>query len=53
MDERELVARRVAAACAELLEEASSVKLDFLARLLAMTVLEATKHASPPMAPEE
>ncbi|MET0408449.1 MAG: hypothetical protein ABW006_08780 [Hyphomicrobium sp.] len=53
MDERECVARRVAAVCAELRDEATRVGLDALAAILRLAILEATNNQSPPTAPAE
>ena len=46
MDQRELVARRISDACAELRQEAANVNLDFLAHVLAIAIMEAQKHFS-------
>jgi len=48
MDGRELVARRVSAACAGLKEEAKGVGLNFLAHILTSAVLEAAQSEGPP-----
>lgn len=53
MDQRDLVARRVVEACAELQEEAANAGLDFLAHILTMAILEASKHRAPPISPDE
>ncbi len=44
MNQRVLTARRVAAACAELREEAVSARLDLLAHILTLAILEARAH---------
>lgn len=44
MIQRELVARRISDACAELRQEAADANLDFLAHVLAIAVMEAEKH---------
>jgi hypothetical protein len=51
MDERERLARRVSAACAELRDEVANVGLDFLSHLLSLVILEATKSQALPTAP--
>lgn len=53
MDERECVARRVSAACAELRDQAADAGLDFLTHLLTLAILEARKSESPPVAPAD
>lgn len=51
MDQREYVARRVSAACAELRVLAEDAGMGLLAHILAMAVLEARQVHSPPLAP--